>query len=63
MAVCDESIEKYDTVKKRTADVELGEPSDVEADPEELKKIMLGKQKKNKKKGGNKKRKVEVQLE
>lgn len=63
VAVCDESIEKYDTVKKRTADVELGEPSDVEADPEELKKIMLGKQKKNKKKGGNKKRKVEVQLE
>ncbi|CDO94548.1 unnamed protein product [Kluyveromyces dobzhanskii CBS 2104] len=67
VAVCDESIEKYDTVKKRVQDeeVELGEPSDVEADPEELKNIMLGKKaKKSKnKKSGNKKRKVEVQLE
>ncbi|QEU62770.1 Mak11 [Kluyveromyces lactis] len=65
VAVCDESIEKYDTVKKRAPEeVEVGEPSDVEADPEELKKIMLGKKaKKSKKRGGNKKRKVEVQLE
>lgn len=64
VAVCDESIEKYDTVKKRTSeDVELGEQSEAEADPEELKKIMMGKTSKSKKKKGSKKRKVDIQLE
>lgn len=68
LAVCDETIEKADTMKKRTIDqIELGEQSEVESDTEELKKVMFGQKKKNQKrnknKNKNKKKKVEVQLE
>lgn len=64
VAVCDESIEKYDTIRKREIEpLEAGEQSEVEADPEELKQIMLGKKSKKSKKKGSKKRKIEVQLE
>lgn len=62
LALCDESVEKYDTVKKRDLETaDLGEQSEVEADSEELKKIMLGKKKRSKK--GKKNKKVSIQLE
>lgn len=65
LTLCDESIEKADTMKKRTLEqIELGEQSEVESDTEELKKVMFGTKKKSKKNKKNKKaKKVEVQLE
>lgn len=65
LTLCDESIEKADTMKKRTLEqIELGEQSEVESDTEELKKVMFGTKKKSKKSKKNKKaKKVEVQLE
>lgn len=65
LTLCDESIEKADTMRKRTLDqTELGEQSEVESDTEELKKVMFGNKKKSKKSKKNKKaKKVEVQLE
>ncbi|KAL6937325.1 hypothetical protein ACO0RG_003830 [Hanseniaspora osmophila] len=68
VTVIDENVEKFDSMKKRDqeeADVNNGEQSEVEADPQELKKIMLGKtkSKKNKKNNNNKRRKVEVEIE
>ncbi|AGO11413.1 AaceriACR166Wp [[Ashbya] aceris (nom. inval.)] len=65
LAVCDESVEKYDTVLKRTAaTAEIDEQSEVEEDAEELKQIMLGKQKrKNKKKSKKSKKTSQVSVE
>lgn len=61
LAICDETLEKYETMKRREADViDFGEQSEPDADVDELKKIMLCKRKKLKK---NKERKVFVQLE
>ncbi|KAH3900104.1 related to Protein MAK11 [Saccharomycodes ludwigii] len=67
LSLISEDVEKFDSMKKRTlteADLE-GEQSEVEADPEELKKIMLGGKNKRKKKGsmGKKAKKVTVELE
>ncbi|SCU81110.1 LADA_0B11254g1_1 [Lachancea dasiensis] len=67
LALCDETIEKFETMKKRDLEeAELGEQSEAEEDPEKLKQIMLGskstkKSKKSKKRAKNKK--VEIQLE
>ncbi|AMD20930.1 HDR188Wp [Eremothecium sinecaudum] len=66
LAVCDESIEKYETVRKRTAEVAGNdEQSEVEADGEDLKRIMLGKKTKKSKKAakGAKSKKVSIELE
>ncbi|CEP62201.1 Mak11p LALA0_S04e10132g [Lachancea lanzarotensis] len=69
LALCDETIEKYETVKKRDADeVDLGEQSEPEEDSENLKQIMMGttkptKKRRKNKKSGSKSKKVEVQLE
>ncbi|SCV02371.1 LANO_0F17304g1_1 [Lachancea nothofagi CBS 11611] len=67
LALCDETIEKYETMKKRDAEeAELGEQSEVEEDSENLKQIMLGSKplKKGKnKKSGSKNKKVDIQLE
>lgn len=67
LAVCNESIEKYETMKKRAL-LENVEQSEAElSDTEELKKVMFGTKNKNKKKkkskGQNKKQKVSVELE
>lgn len=66
LAVCDESIEKYETMRKRTI-MEDVEQSEAEvSDTEEIKKAMFGKKnkkaKKNKKKN-HKVQKVSVELE
>lgn len=66
LAVCDETIEKYETMKKRTV-MEDVEQSEAEvSDTEELKQAMFGKKnkksKKNKRKN-NKRQKVSVELE
>ncbi|CCF57374.1 hypothetical protein KAFR_0C03830 [Kazachstania africana CBS 2517] len=68
ITLCDESIEKYDTVKKRDSEnADLGVQSEVESDTEELKKVMFGNKGKASKKRGNKKnnkkQKVSVELE
>ncbi|CCH59914.1 hypothetical protein TBLA_0C00990 [Henningerozyma blattae CBS 6284] len=68
LAVCDESIEKTDTMKKRATDstIENDLQSEYETDTEELKKVMFGKdkkKKKNSKKNANKRRKVTVEYE
>lgn len=66
LTLCDESIEKYNTMKKRDAETaDIGDQSEVESDTEELKKIMFGEKKKlNKKKRKQlKKSKVSVELE
>ncbi|SCU94499.1 LAFA_0F22188g1_1 [Lachancea sp. 'fantastica'] len=68
LALCDETIEKYETIKKRDADeVDLGEQSEPEEDSENLKQIMLGtksvKKRRKNNKSGSKSKKVEVQLE
>ncbi|EDO15824.1 hypothetical protein Kpol_1057p12 [Vanderwaltozyma polyspora DSM 70294] len=65
LAVCDESVEKYETMKKRNSEVEDAEQSEYESDTEELKKVMFGEKKKAKKnkKTKNKKQKVSVELE
>ncbi|AET40371.1 Mak11p Ecym_5635 [Eremothecium cymbalariae DBVPG len=63
LAVCNESVEKYDTVKKRTLEAsEFDEQSEAEADTEELKQIMLGRPKK-KNKSKKKKNKVSIEIE
>lgn len=67
VTVCDESVEKEDTMKKRTtAAAEINEQSEGEGDEEELKKVLFG-DKKNKKKTKKAKKhgkkKVSVQLE
>ncbi|CAL9730225.1 protein Mak11p [Monosporozyma unispora] len=67
LAVCDETIEKYETMRKRSV-MEDVEQSEAEvSDTEEIKQAMFGKKqskkaKKNKKKN-NKKQKVSVELE
>lgn len=67
IALCDETVEKYDTMKRRLMDpIELGEQSEVESDTEELKNVMFGTQKKQKNKKNNKKnkkQKVTIELE
>ncbi|SCU88576.1 LAME_0E00408g1_1 [Lachancea meyersii CBS 8951] len=68
LALCDEAIEKYETVKKRDAEeADLGEQSEAEEDSEKLKQIMMGrkpsKNKSSNKKSRSKNKKVEVQLE
>ncbi|CAI4034737.1 hypothetical protein SMKI_11G1870 [Saccharomyces mikatae IFO 1815] len=66
LTLCDESIEKYSTMKKRGAETaELGEQSEAESDTEEIKKIMFGEKKKQnrKKQKKLKNRKVSVELE
>lgn len=66
LALCDESIEKYGTMKKRNQEVaEIDEQSEVESDAEEIKKAMFGTKNKKKNKKNNKKKpkKVTVQLE
>ena len=66
MALCDESIEKYETMKKRASDeADLdAEQSEVESDTEEIKKAMFGKKnKKSKKQKKNKNKKISVELE
>ncbi|GAV53516.1 hypothetical protein ZYGR_0AK00180 [Zygosaccharomyces rouxii] len=67
LAVCDESVEKESTMKKRdAATAEIDEQSEAEGDEEELKKVLFG-EKKGKKKSKNAKKhgkkKVSVQLE
>lgn len=69
LVVCDESIEKYETMKKRTL-MENVEQSEAElSDTEELKKVMFGTKDKNKNKkrkkskGQNKRQKVSIELE
>lgn len=65
MLTCDESIEKYETMKKRSSEGLDEEKSEYETDTEELKKVMYGnKKKKNKKfKNADKKRKVTVEYD
>lgn len=69
LAVCDESIEKYETMKKRTAMEEVEQSEAEVSDTEELKQAMFGKKKTNKKKNkkskknGDKRQKVSVELE
>ena len=65
LAVCDESIEKYESTKKRDSETaQIDEQSEVESDPEELRRVLFGKHKKNRKnKGRNKVQKVSVQME
>ncbi|CAR21817.1 Mak11p [Lachancea thermotolerans CBS 6340] len=65
LAICDESVERYEMMKKRVAEeADLGEQSEVEEDTEDLKSIMLGTNKKKSKKSRSKKnKKVKVQLE
>jgi len=63
LALCDESIEKYDTMRKRDSDkADMDEiQSEVESDTEELKKAMFGKKKRSKKQ--KKAKKISVELE
>lgn len=63
LTLCDESVEKYETIRKRP--LEDVEQSEAEvSDTEELKKVMFGEKKKNKKrKNKNKKEKVSIELE
>lgn len=67
IAVCGESVEKADTMKRRYNDIEGNEPSEseYETDGEEVRKIMLdsGNKKKKGKKGKKQKSKVSVTLE
>lgn len=68
LALCDESTEKYDTVKKREAEsAEIDNQSEVESDTEELKKVMFGKKEKSKSKKRKRtkknEKKVSVELE
>ncbi|CCE65966.1 hypothetical protein TPHA_0N01850 [Tetrapisispora phaffii CBS 4417] len=66
LALCDESVEKYETMKKRSnSEMELGEQSEVESDMEDLKKAMFGEKQKKSKKANKKakKKKVTVHLE
>ncbi|SCU95708.1 LAMI_0F03400g1_1 [Lachancea mirantina] len=62
VAICEESIEKYDSMRKRDSETaEIGEQSEAEEDPAALKEILLGKA--GRKKKAKHSRKVEVQLE
>ncbi|CCD23678.1 Mak11p NDAI_0C00170 [Naumovozyma dairenensis CBS 421] len=67
LSLVDETVEKYDTMKKRSLEsADLGEQSEVESDTEELKKVMFGKKNNKKSKKAKKnqnKKKVDVQLE
>ncbi|SCW00865.1 LAFE_0C13718g1_1 [Lachancea fermentati] len=63
LAVCDESVEKQETMRKRDAEkAEIDEQSEVEEDPEALRKVLLG-SKTKKKKSKRSKKKVDIQLE
>ncbi|SMN17692.1 similar to Saccharomyces cerevisiae YKL021C MAK11 Protein involved in an early, nucleolar step of 60S ribosomal subunit biogenesis [Maudiozyma saulgeensis] len=64
LALCDEAIEKYDTMRKRDSDkADLDDvQSEVESDTEEIKKAMFGKKQKRSKKQ-KKAKKISVELE
>ncbi|QLL34164.1 hypothetical protein HG536_0G00210 [Torulaspora globosa] len=65
LAICDEATEKYETINKREATIEIDEQSEVEHDVEELKQEMFGKTRKksnkHKKRKGNKKVSIEME--